>query len=71
MSGTADSDVQDSDSSNFSPPHDLGTKTTRLSNEEFLSADESPLFACDGAYDPATPTNNEVSRFSFFDRLKH
>jgi hypothetical protein len=71
VSGTADSDVQDSDSSNFSPPHDLGTKTTRLSNEEFLSADESPFFARDGAYDPATPTNNEVSRFSFLDRLKH
>ena len=69
--GTADSHVEASDGSNFTPPHDLGTKTTGLSDEEFLSADESPLFANDGGYDPATPTDNEVSRFSFFDRLKH
>jgi hypothetical protein len=70
-SGTADADEEDSDGSNFSPPHVLGTKTTRLSEEEFLSADESPLFSRDGAYDPVTPTDNKVSRYSFFNQLKH
>ena len=63
MSGTADSHMEDSDSTNFTPPRDFGTKTT--------GADESPLFTNDGGYDPAMPTDNEVSRFSFFDRLKH
>ena len=66
-SGTADADEEDSDSSNFSPPHVLGNKTAGLSEEDFLSADESPLFSRDGAYDPAMPTDNEVSRYSFFD----
>ena len=67
-------DVEDSDSSHFSPPHVLGTKTRGLSEgelEELLSPDASPLFSRDGDYDPASPTDNEVSRYSFFDRLKH
>ena len=42
-----------------------------MSEEEFLSPDESPLFSRDGDHDPATPTDNKVSRYFFFDRLKN
>ena len=62
---------EDSDSSYYSPPSVFGTKTTGLSEEEVLSPYKSPLFSSDVNRDAATPTNNEVSRYSFFDRLKH
>jgi hypothetical protein len=62
---------EDSDSSYYSPPSVFGTKTTGLSEEEVLSPYKSPLFSSDVNRDAATPTDNEVSRYSFFDRLKH
>jgi hypothetical protein len=71
-SSIADADEEDSDSFHLSsPPHVLGAKTTGLSEEEISAEEESPLFSRDGDDEPPTPTDNEVSRYSFFDRLKH
>ncbi len=54
----------------------VGAKTTGLDDKSDLDDDsvdppESPLISPTADHDPPTPTNNEVSRYLFVDRLKH
>ncbi len=52
-----------------SSPRAVGTKTAGMSE---LSPYVSPIFSCNGDnYAAAMPTNNKVSKYSFFERLKH
>jgi hypothetical protein len=47
-------------------------KTEGLSDDDLgLSTDESPIFSSHSVDFPPTPTDNEVSKYSFFKRLKH
>ena len=67
LGGILDKD-DDSVSSNSSC-RVIGTKTTGMYE---MSPDDSPLFPRhDDEFSTATPTDNEVSKYSFFDRLKH
>ena len=53
-------------------PHVAGAKTTGLDDEDYSVENlASPLFSPNNNDDPLTPTDNEVSRYSFFDRLRH
>ena len=63
--------LSDADSvSSHSSPRAAGTKTAGMSSE--LSPYDSPIFSRTGDdYCAATPTDNEVSKYSFFERLKH
>ena len=72
---SSDEDDEDDDGSaeSFSSPRASGDKTAGMS-----SADEDLGLSPDSAFShsvlrdsPPTPTDNEVSRFSFCDRLKH
>ncbi len=65
-------DEDDSVLSHSSPPRASWAKTASMFEGDLgLSPDNSPLFLRDGDDCPATPTDNEVSRYSFFDQLKH
>ncbi len=63
--------LSDEDSvSSHSSPRAAGTKTAGMLSE--LSPYDSPIFSRNGDdYSAATPTDNEVSKSSFFERLKH
>lgn len=53
-------------------PHVAGAKTTGLDDEDdSVENVASPMFAPNNDDDPLTPTDNEVSRYTFFDRLRH
>ncbi len=54
----------------------VGAKMTGLDDKSDLDDDsvdppESPLISPTADHNPPTPTDNEVSRYSFVDRLKH
>ena len=59
--------LSDEDSvSSHSSPRAAGTKTAGMSSE--LSPYDSPIFSRNGDdYSAATPTDNEVSKYSFFE----
>ena len=70
--GSDSSVLSDDNDSIPRTPHVAGAKTTGLDDEDYSVENlASPLFLPNNNDDPLTPTDNEVSRYSFFDRLKH
>ena len=79
ISGRLDSPESSEDDDDLSIPSTMrvaGAKTMGLDDKSYFDDDsvdppESPLFSPTADHNPPTPTDNEVSRYSFVDRLKH
>ena len=79
ISRRLDSFESSEDDDNLSIPSTTrvaGAKTTGFDDksdddDDYVDPPESPLISPTADHDPPTPTDNEVSRYSFVDRLKH
>ena len=66
----SDSSSDEGSDSSHSSPRAAGTKTAGMLSD--VSPFDSPMFTRNGDdFTAASPTDNEVSKYSFFERLKH